>query len=94
MAMPLARCEELRVNAGRWSIHLSADCERFSSTLVNGAAVPSPMRPGVAPLDLFLTNILESVMVQKTYSPDRPAEFAGGNDEMRTRGIPDAFSSI
>ena len=66
--------------------------ERFSSTLVNGAAIPSPdPTRRVVPLDLFPTSILESVLVQKTYSADRPGEFAGGTLEMRTRGIPEEF---
>ncbi|WP_090321688.1 TonB-dependent receptor [Nitrosomonas oligotropha] len=90
-ASALRRASGLTLVGGQF-IFIRGLGERFSSTLVNGAAVPSPdATRRVVPLDLFPTNILESVMVQKTYSPDRPAEFAGGTIEMRTRGIPDAF---
>jgi TonB-dependent receptor len=64
--------------------------ERYSSTLLDGASVPSPdfMR-NVIPLDIFPTNILDSLAVQKTYSADMPAAFGGGNIDIRTRHIPD-----
>lgn len=90
-ASALRRASGLTLVGGQF-IFIRGLGERFSSTLVNGAAVPSPdATRRVVPLDLFPTNILESVMVQKSYSPDRPAEFAGGTIELRTRGIPDAF---
>lgn len=90
-ASALRRASGLTLVGGQF-IFIRGLGERFSTTLVNGAAVPSPdPTRRVVPMDLFPTNILESVMVQKTYSPDRPAEFAGGTVELRTRGIPDAF---
>ena len=39
----------------------------------------------------FRPSIVESVRVQKTWSPDLPANFGGGNVNIRTRGIPDRF---
>ena len=90
-ASALRRASGLTLVGGQF-IFIRGLGERFSTTLVNGAAVPSPdPTRRVIPMDLFPTNILESVVVQKTYSPDRPAEFAGGTVELRTRGIPDAF---
>jgi outer membrane receptor protein involved in Fe transport len=64
--------------------------ERYSSTLLDGASIPSPdfMR-NVIPLDIFPTNILDSLAVQKGYSADMPAAFGGGNIDIRTRHIPD-----
>lgn len=64
--------------------------ERYSSALLDGATVPSPdfMR-NVIPLDIFPTNILDSLAVQKGYSADMPAAFGGGNIDIRTRNIPD-----
>lgn len=90
-ASALRRASGLTLVGGQY-IFIRGLGERFSTTLVNGAAVPSPdPTRRVVPMDLFPTNILESVLVQKTYSPDRQAEFAGGTVELRTRGIPDAF---
>lgn len=64
--------------------------ERYSSTTLNGAYVPSPdLTRNVIPLDLFPAEIVESISIQKGYSPDRPAAFGGGNVDVRTRGIPE-----
>jgi hypothetical protein len=66
--------------------------ERFSSTQLNGAAVPSPdPTRTVIPLDLFPASIIESLSVQKSYSPSMPAHFAGGNVDVRLKTIPTDF---
>ncbi len=70
--------------------------ERYSSSTLNGSPLPSPepLRR-VAPLDLFPTSVLESLIVQKTYSPEYSAEFGGGNVDIRTKAVPqDNFLTI
>jgi len=67
--------------------------ERYSSTTVNGAYVPSPdLTRNVIPLDLFPAEIVDSLSIQKGYSPDKPAAFGGGNVDIRTRSIPDSLT--
>ncbi len=67
--------------------------ERYSNTLLNGATVPSPdLTRNVIPLDVFPTSIVDSLRVQKSYSADMPANFGGGSVDIRTKGIPDAFT--
>jgi outer membrane receptor protein involved in Fe transport len=53
--------------------------ERYSNTTLAGSTIPStqPERR-VIPLDIFPAGLLDSVSVVKSYTPDRPAEFAGG----------------
>jgi outer membrane receptor protein involved in Fe transport len=53
--------------------------ERYSNTTLAGATIPStqPERKVVS-LDIFPSGLLDSVSVVKSYTPDRPAEFAGG----------------
>lgn len=64
--------------------------ERYSSTTLNGATVPSPdLTRNVLPLDLFPTSVVESLAVQKSYSADQSASFGGGNVDIRTKGIPE-----
>lgn len=66
--------------------------ERYSSTLLNSAQVPSPdPTRRVVPLDLFPTEVLQGIVVQKTYSADMPGEFGGGTIQLRTRGVPESF---
>ena len=63
--------------------------ERYSSTTLNGANVPSPdLTRNVIPLDLFPAEIVESLSVQKGYSPDQSAAFGGGSVDIRTLTIP------
>lgn len=63
--------------------------ERYSSTLLNGANLPSPdPTRRVVPLDLFPTGIIETIEVQKGYSALLPAEFGGGTVTLKTINIP------
>ncbi|MBA3564360.1 MAG: TonB-dependent receptor [Gammaproteobacteria bacterium] len=62
--------------------------ERYSNTTLNGATLPSPdPTRRVVPLDLFPTGVLESVDIQKTYSPELPGDFSGGLVQLQTREI-------
>jgi len=66
--------------------------ERYSSTLLNGAAVPSPdLTRSVLPLDIFPTSIVQTLAVQKGFTSNMPAAFGGGNVDIRTKGIPEQF---
>ena len=63
--------------------------ERYSSVQLNGAQVPSPdLTRNVIPLDIFPTEIIDALQVQKGYSPEVPAAFGGGNVDIMTRSIP------
>ncbi|MGQ0618364.1 MAG: TonB-dependent receptor domain-containing protein [Panacagrimonas sp.] len=67
--------------------------DRYSATYVNHGEVPSPdpSRRAIG-LNIFPTDILAGISVQKTYSPDLPGDFSGGAVLLDTRGIPDAFN--
>ncbi|MDA0678740.1 MAG: TonB-dependent receptor [Proteobacteria bacterium] len=66
--------------------------ERYSASSLSGAQIPSPdLTRNVIPLDVFPTSIVESLRVQKSWSPDLPANFGGGAIDIRTKGIPDGF---
>src|SRR5690554_684120 len=63
--------------------------ERYSSTLLNGGMVPSPdPTRNVIPLDMFPTSIIESLVVQKSFSVSEPASFGGGGVNIRTLNLP------
>lgn len=87
-ASALRRVTGLTLVDGKY-IYIRGLGERYSSTLLNGATVPSPdPTRSVLPLDLFPSGIIESLNVQKSYSPALPAHFAGGNVDIRTKSIP------
>lgn len=65
--------------------------ERYSSAQLNGSSVPSPdITRNVIPLDIFPADIIDSMKVQKGYSPELGASFGGGNVDIRTKRVPEA----
>jgi hypothetical protein len=85
----LRRVTGLTVEGGKF-VHIRGLPSRYTKTLWNGSDLPSPdPNRRVVPLDLFPTDSLKSVEVQKTYSPDLPGSFGGGLMQLETRGVPD-----
>lgn len=91
----LKRLSGLNLQGGKF-VYIRGLGERYSSTVLNGSTLPSPEPINrVVPLDLFPSNVIDSVLVQKTFSPQYPAEFAGGTIQMRTKVVPEApFFSV
>ncbi len=65
---------------------------RYSTTLLNGALLPSPEpdEPSV-PLDLFPTSLLANLNVVKSYTSDLPGTFGGGTLLIETNTYPSQF---
>lgn len=63
--------------------------DRYSTTLLNGAEIPSP-NPSrrVISLDIFPTDLLGGLTVQKTYTANLPGDFSGGVALIESRPIP------
>jgi TonB-dependent receptor len=63
--------------------------ERYTTTSLNGARIPSPEPERRAvPLDLFPAGLLETITTSKTFTPDQPADFSGAQVNLRTRSFP------
>jgi hypothetical protein len=87
-AIALTRVTGLTLVDGRFAFVRGLG-DRYSSTLINGATLTSPEpERRVVPVDLFPTSFLDSIVVQKTWTPDLPGDFGGGAVVLRTRGIP------
>ena len=85
----LKRVPGLNLQGGKF-VYVRGLGERYSSAVLNGSTLPSPEPINrVVPLDLFPASIIDSVLVQKTFSAQYPAEFAGGIIQMRTKVVPD-----
>jgi outer membrane receptor protein involved in Fe transport len=90
-ASALRRVTGITVIGGRY-VYVRGLGERYSSTMLNGSTLPSPEpERRVVPLDMFPTGLLQSVVIQKNYSPDLPGSFGGGAVKLRTRGFPSRF---
>lgn len=65
--------------------------ERYSSAQLNGATIPSPdLSRNVLPLDIFPTDLVDSLAVHKGFAPDLPAAFGGGSIDIRTKKVPNS----
>ena len=63
--------------------------ERYSNTSLNGSKIPSTeYEKKVVPLDLFPSGLLEKIRVSKSYTVDKPGDFAAGIVELETRDFP------
>ena len=83
-AIALTRLSGLSIVDGRFA-YVRGLGDRYSSALLNGSPLPSPepLRRTV-PLDLFPSDTLDRISVQKTYSANYPGEFGGGLIDLRT----------
>lgn len=66
---------------------------RYSNVQLNGSQIPSTdPNKKEAPVDLFGSDLVSNIVVQKTYSADESAEFSGGSVQITTREFPDEQS--
>ena len=65
--------------------------DRYSKTILNGMSVPGldPDRNSVQ-LDIFPTNLVDNIIVYKSFTPDLPGDFTGGMVNIVTKDFPGA----
>ncbi len=93
-AASLRRVSGVTVQGGKY-IYVRGLGDRYSRTDLNGAMVPSmdPEKNNIE-LDIFPGAIIENMMVYKTFSPELPANFAGGYVDIRTKKFPEEFMFV
>jgi len=91
-ASAMKRVTGVSVEGGKY-IFVRGLSDRYSKVTLNGAEIPGldPSRNTVQ-LDMFSTNIIDNIVVQKTFSPDLPASFAGGYVNISTKSFPNKFT--
>jgi len=63
--------------------------ERYSNTALNGSKIPSTeFEKKVVPFDLFPAGLLDKIRVSKSYTVDKPGDFAAGFVELETKDFP------
>jgi len=88
----LKRVTGVSVEGGKY-IYVRGLSDRYSMTTLNGAEIPGldPNRNTVQ-MDLFPSNILENMVIHKTFSPDLPASFTGGHVDIITKDFPEKYT--
>lgn len=85
----LSRVTGLSLVGGKY-VYVRGLGERYSSTLLDGARISSPVPfQKTVPLDIVPKSIVRNLLVQKTYSAQYPGDFSGGVVDIRTRATPE-----
>lgn len=84
----LSRVTGLSLVGGKY-VYVRGLGERYSSTLINGFRMSSPVPfQKTVPLDIVPKSIVQSLLVQKTFSAEFPGDFSGGVVDIRTLATP------
>ncbi len=64
--------------------------DRYTKTLLNGMTIPGldPDKNSVQ-MDIFPTNLLDNIVIYKTFTPDLPGDFTGGTVDIATKDFPE-----
>ncbi len=65
--------------------------DRYTKTILNGVEIPGldPDRNTIQ-MDMFPTNIIDNIIVNKTFSAELPADFTGGIVNIEVKDFPDS----
>jgi hypothetical protein len=71
-------------------VFIRGTSERYNNTTLNGVLLPStdPDKKAFS-FDLFPSNLLENIIISKTFTPDQPGNYSGGLVQINTKDFPD-----
>jgi hypothetical protein len=85
----MSRVPGVSIAGGKY-VYIRGLGDRYNKTLLNGMDIPGldPDRNSIQ-MDLFPTNILDNIVVNKTFIASLPADFAGGVIDISLKSFPD-----
>lgn len=91
-AAAMKRVTGVTVEGGKY-VYVRGLGDRYSKTALNSGSVPGldPDKNSVQ-MDLFPANLIDNIVVYKTFSPELPASFSGGYIDISTKDFPDRFT--
>lgn len=91
-AAAVSQVTGVTVEGGKY-VYVRGLGDRYSKTILNGAEIPGldPNRNTVQ-MDLFPSNLIDNIIVYKTFTPDLPGSFTGGLVDVKTKDFPDKFT--
>ncbi|MFP4024750.1 MAG: TonB-dependent receptor domain-containing protein [Thiohalospira sp.] len=91
-AQALKRVTGVSVQDGKY-VYVRGLSERYTKTTLNGAEIPGlDPEKNTVQMDIFPSNIIENILINKTFSPDMPGESTGGHVDIVTKDFPEKFS--
>jgi outer membrane receptor for ferrienterochelin and colicin len=91
-AAALTRVTGISIEGSKY-VYVRGLGDRYVKTALNGAEIPGldPNRNTVQ-MDLFPANLIDNLVVSKTFTPDMPGSFSGGFVNVTTKDFPDRFT--
>ncbi len=87
----LKRMNGITISQGKFAF-IRGIGDRYNNTLLNEAELPStdPEKKSFS-YDIFPANFIESIIISKTFTPDKPGDFSGGLVAINTIEFPENF---
>ncbi|MBI5403216.1 MAG: TonB-dependent receptor [Ignavibacteriae bacterium] len=74
-------------------VFIRGTSERYNTTTLNGVFLPSTETDKKSfSFDIFPSNLLENIIISKSYTPDQPGNFSGGLVQLNTKDFPESFT--
>ncbi|MCB2195307.1 MAG: TonB-dependent receptor [Bacteroidetes bacterium] len=88
-ASSIKRVTGVSVSNGKY-VYVRGLGDRYTKTILNGVDVPGldPDRNTIQ-MDIFPTNIIDNIIVHKTFSAELPADFTGGAVDIELKDFPE-----
>ncbi len=88
-AAAVTRVPGISVQGGKY-VFVRGLGDRYTKTQLNGLDIPGldPDRNSLQ-MDIFPTNVIDNILVLKSFTPDLPADFAGGLVNIETAEFPE-----
>ena len=86
----LKRVTGVSIQGGK-DVYVRGLGDRYTKTILNGITIPGldPDRNSVQ-VDIFPTNVVDNIVVYKTFTPDLPGDFTGGMVDIVTKDFPES----
>ncbi|MBN2236406.1 MAG: TonB-dependent receptor [Bacteroidales bacterium] len=90
VASSIKRVTGVSVEGGKY-VYVRGLGDRYTKTIMNGLDIPGldPDRNTIQ-MDIFPTNIIDNLVVYKTFTADLPADFTGGIVDINIKDFPDS----
>lgn len=88
-ASAVKRVTGVSIEGGKY-VYVRGLGDRYTKTVLNGVDVPGldPDRNALQ-MDIFPTNVIDNIIVSKSFTADLPADFTGGVVDIETKDFPE-----
>lgn len=92
-ASAIKRVTGVSIEGGKY-VYVRGLGDRYTKTVLNGVDVPGldPDRNALQ-MDIFPTNVIDNIIVSKSFTADLPADFTGGVVDIETKDFPEEKSA-